>query len=50
MVEVRLRQKFDSLVVPLLGADRAAELAAGILGLEDVGGVASLVKNASYLP
>ena len=47
--ETKVRQKFDSLVVPLLGADRAAELAAGILKLEDFDGVASLVENAPYL-
>lgn len=38
----RLREKFDTLVTPILGADRTATLARHVLGLEDLPSVAPI--------
>jgi 2-methylcitrate dehydratase PrpD len=50
MNDAELRTKFDSLVVPVLGAERAARLATLAGYVEDCGNVAELMAQAVPAP
>ena len=47
MSDAELRAKFDSLVIPVLGAPRAAEIAAAVQSIESCANVADLMKLTS---
>ncbi|VWX61204.1 conserved hypothetical protein [Burkholderiales bacterium 8X] len=47
MNDDELRAKFDSLVHPVLGANRAAEIAAMVQGIEDVANIGQLMQLTS---
>lgn len=47
MSDAELRAKFDSLVIPVLGAQRAAEIAAAVHTVESIANVSDLMKLTS---
>ena len=49
LTDDELRMKFSGLVDTMLGADRAAKLADAILGIDEMGDIASLIRLASPL-